>query len=136
VFNPLKAHELLQALGRVLRAAADSGGPVDEYQRSQLLSAYSIARHLAAEEAARVELLEWFRSEVTSALDGDEPAVVSARDRIHAAADAAEVGEALVDLLTLLPRDPARTGLHRRLHALFVDMADREVEALARASSY
>jgi hypothetical protein len=134
VFNPLKPHEIVQALGRVLRNAADSGGPVDEYQRSQLLSAYSIARHLAAEEAGRVELLEWFRAEVTSVLDGDDPSIVAARERIGAAPDGAEVGEALMDLLASLP--PSDVGLRQRLRALFVEMADREVEALARASSY
>ena len=136
MFNPLKPHEIVQALGRVLRNAADSGGPVDEYQRSQLLSAYSIARHLAAEEAGRVQLLEWFRGEVLMVLDGDEPAVVAARERIRGAPDGAEVGEALVDLLAEVPRSDAGAELHRRLRALFVEMADREVEALARASSY
>ena len=134
VFNPLKPHEIVQALGRVLRSAADSGGPADEYQRSQLLSAYSIARHLAAEEAARAELLEWFRGEVLAVLDGDEQAVAAARERIRGARDGAEVGEALVDLLAELPRNDA--GLRRRLRALFVEMADREVEALARASRH
>ncbi len=121
------------AIGRVLRMAADSGGPSDDYRRSQLLSGYSIARHLAAEEAARTELFAWFRRALVAALDDDRPAVAEGRERVLAAPDGARLGEVLVELLEKLGRSDDDQRIRERLHLVFVEMADREVEALARA---
>jgi hypothetical protein len=133
MFNPMKPDELILAIGRVLRMAADSEGPSDDYRRGQLLSGYSLARHLAAEEAARRELFSWFRSELVSALEEDRPAVIEGRERIRAAPDGARLGEALVQLLENLGSDSDDRRIRERLHLVFVEMADREVDALARA---
>ena len=135
MFNPLRADELISALGRVLRMAADGEGPTDAYRRSQLLSAHSIARHLAAEEAARANLLEWLRSELLQILDEDRASLRAARDQIAAAGDTAIIGEVLVILLDGLGSGSEDQGLRRRLHVLFAEMADREVEALNRGTS-
>lgn len=129
MFNPMSASELILALGRVLRSAADGTGPTDDYRRGQLLSAYSIARHLSAEEAARAELVEWFRLQAASAVDSDP----EDRARILAARDGSEIGEALVGLLGRLGDAEADQAVRRRLHLLFAEMADREVAALADA---
>ncbi len=121
--------ELILAIGRVLRAAADEEGPGDDYRRGQLLSAYSIARHLSAEEAARAELVQWFRTEAAGALEG----AAEARARILAAREGTEIGEVLVDVLDALGDSEADQALRGRLEQAFVEMADREVAALARA---
>lgn len=129
MFNPMGPSELILALGRVLRAAADGSGPSDDYRRSQLLSAYSIARHLSAEEAARGELLDWFRAEVVAALpEGSGP-----RAQIAAAREGTEIGELLVQLLEKLGDSQEERAARKRLQLLFVEMADREVAALASA---
>jgi hypothetical protein len=129
MFNPMSPSELILAIGRVLRAAADGHGPTDDYRRGQLLSAYSIARHLSAEEAGHDELLQWFRDELAATLE-DRPGT---RAQIVSARDGTEIGEVLVDLLGSLGESEADTALHRALLRLFADMADREVAALATA---
>lgn len=130
MFNALRPEELLIGLGKVLRSAADAPGRLEDYQRSQLLSAFSVTRLLAAEQAAAHELEATTRQELEAALAGDErPAAREARRRI-ATADGIAMGEALVGLLAALPaEDPTRTRVHRALAA----MADREVAVLARA---
>ncbi len=127
MFNPMSPSELILAIGRVLRAAADGDGPTDDYRRGQLLSAYSIARHLSAEEAARDRLVEWFQAEAAVALEAHP----DTRAKILAARDGTEIGELLADLLESLDADDE--ALHERLQPLFVGMADREVAALADA---
>lgn len=133
VFNALTVEDLLLGVGRASREAAAAEGPLDEYERSQLLSAYSVTRLLAAEQAAGRELLEWTRAELDTVLDGDPRAdVAAARRRTREAATGIELGDALGDLLAALPRaDPIRTGVHRVL----AGMIDREVAALAAPPS-
>jgi hypothetical protein len=133
VFNPLAPHELTLGVGRVLRMAADADPDSlnSGYGRSQLLSGYSVARHLAAEEAAATELLAWLRAELDATLQGDEPHVTAARDAVRAATSGPQVGAALVPLLAALGDDSRRARIHRVL----AEMADREVAALAATAS-
>jgi len=126
VFNPLGPAEMVTAVGRVLKEESDADGPRDGYRRGQLLSGYSVARHLAAEQAAADELRTWFRAEMADALDGDR-----AR-RLHAAGDAAAIGEAACEVLAdLREAGEAGDGPRRRIHALLRALADREVAALS-----
>ena len=135
MFNPMEPHELILGVGRVLRAAAD-GGQDDEYRRSQLLSAYSVARHLAAEEAAATELLAWLSAALDEALAGDErPLVRTARDAVAAATDGRMVGVALTPLLAGLGTGREDAALRGRVHRVLAEMADREVAALAGAQA-
>jgi hypothetical protein len=132
VFNPLRADQMILAVGNVLRLAADVRGPLDEYQRSQLLSGLSITRNLAAEQAASAELLAWLRGEVDAALETDaRPAARRTRERLTAAADGIEIGDVLGELLEDLRREAADDPLRRRVQQLLGEMADREVGALA-----
>jgi hypothetical protein len=122
MFNALRSEELLMGVGRVLRMVADTPGALEEYERSQTLSAYSVTRLLAAEQAASAELLAWTRDALAAVLDGE------ARRRVEAASSGVELGDVLSDLLAELPReDPTRT----RVHAVLAEMIDREVAALA-----
>lgn len=128
---------MILAVGGVLRLAADARGPLDDYQRSQLLSGLSITRNLAAEQAAGAELLAWLRGELDGTLTADgRPAAQRAREQLAAATDGIEVGDALGELLEQLrqegePDDPLRRGVQRVLG----ELADREVAALASGTS-
>ena len=135
MFNPMAAHELMTAVGRVLRAAAQPDAGDHEFQRSQLLSAYSVTRHLAAEQAASADLVAWLRAALADALAGDDrPTVAQARDVIAGAAGGPEFGAAVGDLLDALGPGDGDAALRRRLHRVLAEMADREVDALARAA--
>jgi hypothetical protein len=129
MFNALRSEELLVGVGRVLRMVADAPGALEEYQRSQTLSAYSVTRLLAAEQAAAAELLAWTQAELASALEGDERSEArTGRQRIAAATTGPELGDAVGELLEALPAgDPSGARIHRVL----AEMIDREVAALA-----
>lgn len=131
MFNALTSEELLVGVGRVLRMTAAASGPLEDYQRSQILSAYSVTRLLAAESAGEVELLAWLRASLEGALAGDDasPEVVGARERIATALTGVAIGEALADLLAALPRDDRRRP---PLHRVLREMTDRELAAMAR----
>jgi hypothetical protein len=131
VFNALSSQDLLLGIGQVLRLVAAAPGALEEYERSQTLSAYSVVRLLAAEQAAEVELLADTRRGLEDVLAADDrPPVRQAAERIRQAADGIAVGDALSELLAALaPEDRLRPGLH----AVLAEMVDREVQALAAA---
>jgi hypothetical protein len=148
MFNALRTEQLIAGIGATARAAATADGPPDEYARGQLLSAYSVSRLLAAEVSAETALLAWLRAELLAALaeHPDDAAANAAAPRIETAADAGEIGAALVDLLAdLRTRPPERVrsspdyvrqsanapSLRARIHSILREMADRELAALA-----
>jgi hypothetical protein len=133
VFNALRSDELLLGVGRVLRSVAAAEGPLEEYVRSQTLSAYSVTRLLAAEQAAAPALVAWTKAALAEAFYEDErPAVVACAQRIETVGDGVEIGAALSALLPSLDRsDPVRG----RVHGVLAEMIDREVAALAAARS-
>lgn len=61
MLNPMSTAEVVRAVGAVLEASA-AGGSDDEYRRGQVLSAFSVCRHLAAEEEGRRGLAEWLEA--------------------------------------------------------------------------
>jgi hypothetical protein len=131
MFNALRSDELLVGIGRVLRLVAAAPGELQEYERSQALSAYSVTRLLAAEEAASPQLLAWAKQATAGALAGDDrEAVINAGGAVQSAADGAELGEALAGVLAALPADDTR---RRAIHAMLAELVDREVAALAGA---
>jgi hypothetical protein len=127
VFNALTSTDLLVGVGRVLRMVAATDKSLEDFQRSQVLSAFSVTRLLASEQQAEAELLASTKHDLDAALAGDER-TAHARERISAASDGREIGEALGELLDALPRtDPLRP----RIHAALRTMIDAEVKALA-----
>jgi hypothetical protein len=130
MFNALTSTQLLVGVGRVLRMVADANAELEGFQRSQVLSAFSVTRLLASEQLAAADLLESTREDLREALEGDtRPAVAEAQLRIETARDGLAIGDALGDLLEQLPRPDA---LRTRIHAALREMTDREVAALAR----
>jgi hypothetical protein len=143
VFNPLSASEITLGVGQVLKQAASAEDPQDDYQRSQLLSAYSITRHLAAEQAAGDALLVWFRerlsAELREASAANPPPLADLEARaelIGACRDSTELGRQVSELLLAL-RQPGNEAppLIEAVHRLLRDLCDREVAALAGPSS-
>jgi hypothetical protein len=139
MFNPLSAPEITLAVGRVLKEAASATDLRDDYQRAQLLSAYSITRHLAAEQAAGDELIRWFRREVAAELErasGEDRSLAELEGQaaaIGAGRDGAELGERISELLAILRRSgsPEAGRLTGRVRHLLHDLCDREVAALS-----
>lgn len=136
MFNPLRPDQMILAVGGVLRLAAGATGPLDPYQRSQALSASSVARFYAAELSATGGLLDWLRAELLPALESDgRPPAVRAHDELGSASDGAAAGAALARLLEdLRETAPHDDPLRRRVQALLGELAGREVEALARGT--
>ena len=52
MFNPLTPSEMVSAIGLAARATARSESELDDFDRGQLMSAYSATRHLAIEIAS------------------------------------------------------------------------------------
>jgi hypothetical protein len=129
LFNALRSDELLVGVGRVLRLVAAAPGALEEYERSQTLSAYSVTRLLAAEQAAASILLADTKDALAQAIGDDARAQVRGpAQRIADATDGIEVGDAVDELLQAIARDdPVRARVHRVLAA----MIDAEVAALA-----
>lgn len=132
MFNALTPPQLLVGVGRVLRASADADGALEDYQRSQVLSAYSVTRLLAGELQGAAALRAWTRAALLDALAGDErPPVAVARDRLaDPAVDGLRIGEAVADLLAALPRAGA-DATRDAVRAIVRQLADREQAALA-----
>lgn len=124
----MSSPEVIRAVGEVLKGAAAQGAE-DDYRRAQVLSAYSITRHLAAEEGGRAQLSAWFRAELETIL-GDRDG-----GGWDAETDAAVLGKRLSRLLAELraagDEDSRRTAA--ALRAALRELCDREVETLAAA---
>jgi hypothetical protein len=128
VFNPMSTAEVVRAVGGVLEAAA-AGGADDAYRRSQMLSALSVCKLLAAEEAGRAELGEWVEQATgpilaargEEAVDADRGNVVAAR-----------LSTLMAELRAAGDEDSRRAldALRRVLH----ELCDREIAALATAT--
>jgi thioredoxin-like negative regulator of GroEL len=127
MLNPMSTAEVVRAVGAVLEASA-AGGADDDYRRGQVLSAFSVCRHLAAEEAGRRELAEWLEAASAPALAGLGEAPLSA-------AQPEEAGERLAALMEEL-RDAgdedSREAL-AELRAVMRELCDREIAILVAA---
>jgi hypothetical protein len=135
VFNPLTPAEVVLAIGQAARGAARGEGGTDEYARGQLLSAYSVSRHLSVElesyapelHACASDLARWSRT----AGEGDcLDDIVAQLERTAGAADLGDATCALLERLRGSSSDAAG-DLMRRIHARLRQLAEREVEMLA-----
>lgn len=120
--------EVVRAVGGVLEAAVE-GGADDAYRRSQILSALSVCKLLAAEEAARQELGEWLAAASGPILAGRGEAEL-------ALASSAAAGDRLATLMAELraAEDEESRRALRDLRRVLHELCDREIAALATAS--
>lgn len=129
MFNALRSDELLVGVGRVLRLVAAAPGALEEYERSQTLSAYSVTRLLAAEQAAAAALLADTKEALARAIGDDpRPEVQGVAQRLATGTDGIEVGDAVDELLQAIGRDDP---MRARVHRVLATMIDAEVAALA-----
>jgi hypothetical protein len=139
MFNQLTTAEVVTAIGATARRAARSENPASDFDRDQLLSAYSATRHLAAELSGYAPAWDRYRTALVQRLDaaGDEGAsalVTALRAALNENASPAAVAPPLCDLLSALrngsgPAATLRADLLTELRRL----ADSEVDLLADA---
>jgi hypothetical protein len=132
MFNPLTPTQLVVAIGQTGRDAARHEEPANEFSRGQLLSAYSISRHLAVELNSFGPELRVFAGAVAAGIRARSKDQEIA-DRLEATTDPREIGDAVCELLDALRADPAAAEHRAEVRALLGDLADREVELLAAA---
>jgi len=140
MFNQLSPAEVTTAIGATLRAAARSEGQTSEFERDQLMSAYSATRHLAVELATFEPELRAFSAQGAEGLRAAEipslhQELLLLAKQLDGATSASDVGETICVLFESLDRAPSpradalRAAVHVRLRAL----SDREVDLLADA---
>jgi len=141
MFNQLTAAEVVSAIGVTLRGAARSEQAASDFERDQLMSAYSATRHLAVELDAYPAELERFTTSVAELLvSADRPdsgALGADIARLGETGDTPALGAVIADLLTSLRADSSEAALllSARLRALLRRLADCEVDLLADALS-
>jgi hypothetical protein len=140
MFNQLTAAEVVSAIGTTLRGAARSDEQASDFERDQLMSAYSATRHLSVELATYPAELARFRVTLSELL-GQHSGVVGENpgraEAVIAARDIAELGDALCELLAELrsqDTDDARS-LRVELRVCLRQLADRETELMANGLS-
>jgi hypothetical protein len=140
MFNQLTPSEVVTAIGATVRGAARSEGQASDFDRDQLMSAYSATRHLAVELASYEPELAGFTTTVSDQIrhadaPGLEHELAALADRIELSVDPGAVGGALCELFELLRRTPSRQAeaLQSQIHVQVRSLADREVDLLADA---
>jgi hypothetical protein len=140
IFNQLTHAEIVGAIGVTARDAARGGGPASEFDRDQLMSAYSATRHLAVELSTYGPELQRFIEAVASHIHAGEACDPNGRfgeiaTRLQSARDAASVGTAVCELLDRLCEDDSRQAraLRSAVHTSLRELAEREVDMLADA---
>lgn len=138
MFNPVTPAQMVTALGRAARAAGRSREPASDFSRGQLMSAYSVTRHLAVELAEFPPELRRFADAMADLFDNVPATVDQERfgDRARAlrhTGEAWEIGNLVCDALDDLrdDRTPAAADLRARVQAAVHALSDREVQLLA-----
>lgn len=140
MFNQLTPAAVVTAVGATLRGAATSEDRASDFERDQLLSAYSATRHLAVELERFAPVLERYTTDVLAAIrsaaDDDDalaPDLSGFADRIAEDPSPAGLGAAVSELLARLHEapTPAAAALVREVRALTRGLADDEVDLLA-----
>ena len=139
MFNQLTASDVVTAIGVTLRGAARSESQASDFDRDQLMSAYSATRHLAVELAAYEPELRAFAGSVSEEIrrfaeTRDEPELAALADGIAGSPDPASIGNDLCQVFAVLRRSPSpeSRALRSRLHFHLRSLADREVDLLAQ----
>jgi hypothetical protein len=130
MFNPLTPSEMVAAIGLAARSAARADGELDDFDRGQLMSAYSATRHLAIEIASfDAELAA--RCAAIADVAAGEPSLGDAAERVRAASDAASAGEAVAELLERCRAEPELSAVGAAIRRELRALCDAEVGLLA-----
>lgn len=140
MFNQLTAPEVVTAIGETSRAIArEAEGELSDFERDQLMSAYSATRHLTVELTSYGPELRRFNEALAAVLADDESssgareAVERLQQALRDDGSVASVGDALCDVLAVWRQDDSSSTRerHARVQVLLRELADREVELLA-----
>jgi len=138
MFNPLTPSEMVAAIGIAARTTARGDGELDEFDRGQLMSAYSASRHLAIEISSFGSELSARCGAIADAVDeacaGDGRAGAGALQglaaRLRASPDARAAGDVISELLDLC-RDRDLIRLRGEIRTQLRALCDAEVMLLA-----
>lgn len=140
MFNQLTPAAVVTAIGRTARSAARLEGPASDFDRDQLMSAYSATRHLAAELDGYALPFDEFTTAVARSLrtcpDLELRRALSGHaERVASSRDGAIVGQEIADALATVRQSTSDVAptLRAAIHAHLRSLADREVEVLAEA---
>lgn len=139
MFNPLTPETLITAIGNAAADAARADGPASDFTRGQLLSAYSISRHLAAETAALPRLVEIAKETLAPVFEATpreldcHQALAEHSRRILQSTDPREIGTLASAAIAALreERDPTAERLLARARTALRELSLTEVELLA-----
>lgn len=133
MFDTLVPADLLAAVGRVLRATAQIDGPIDDFARSQLLSAYSICRFLVPEIAAAEDLAGSLHDQLLDVMSESDDAVVAGiRSRLERNGSTA-AGEAAAEAMERCREVPALTSLGESLRCVLASVVEQHAVVLGGA---
>jgi hypothetical protein len=130
---------MVGAIGAAAREAARSDAPLNDFQRSQLLSAYSATRHLAVELEYFPGAIAAFCSALADRIDAAPQAqlqeLTAIASQLRVTADPQRAGEVVSALLNLLRAhpSPAAAAVRADVQSALRDLCDREVDLLADA---
>jgi hypothetical protein len=138
MFNPLTPSEMVAAIGMAARTTARGDGQLDEFDRGQLMSAYSASRHLAIEIESFGGELSARCGAIADAVDeacaGDSGADAGAlrglAARLRASGDARAAGDTIAELLDRC-RNRGLVALRGEIRRQLRDLCDAEVRLLA-----
>jgi hypothetical protein len=138
MFNPLTPSEMVAAIGIAARTTARGDGELDEFDRGQLMSAYSASRHLAIEISSFGAELSARCSAIADAVDEacagdsgtDAGALRGLASRLRASGDARAAGDTTAELLDRC-RDRGLAALRGEIRTQLRALCDAEVTLLA-----
>lgn len=141
MFNPLTPADVVRAIGAAAREAARGAEGMDPFARGQLMSAYSLSRHLAVEVAEYPAALREFREQAARAVEaaltelGDREVLHGLVEELRAAELAPAVGSAVSRILEHLRSStrPEAEKVRRDLRSALRRLVDEEVALLAAA---
>lgn len=139
MITPLTPAEMVGAIGEAARQAARSEAPLNDFQRSQLLSAYSGTRHLAVELESFPPAIAAFCNALADRIDAAPqaqlPELTAIASQLRLTADPQHAGEVVSALLNLLRAhpSPAAAAVRADVQGALRDLCDLEVELLADA---
>ena len=134
ISDALTIDEVQGAVDRVVDSLRSQEGPLDEEKRGQLRLATSIERYLRVERELHQLLVATLRNQLTNILDGVGTSEV--RDwaqRVVTAADSAQLGEVIAELLVDLRMRGTQGALIHRIHGVLREVVDYENAAMAEA---
>lgn len=135
MFNPMTPADVVRAVGQAARAAARGQDADSDFARGQLLSAYSISRHLAVEIESYGPELRAFAADVAGWTRdfGESDPIGALGTQVERAKGVSELGVATCLLLERLrvSDSEAAADLRDRVRARLRRLADREVDLLA-----